>query len=278
MLGRLPVHADPAAGFGADACDQGDADTADTSCGSACDGLPRYYEFPVDDESPAVGHAEAEQIRRSVAIAYRGHVTSRGTEPGDAQRWAEQILESVVPWQQVLAAAVRRCVAAVAGSADYTYARPSRRRAAVPKVVLPGMRRPLPSVAVVVDTSSSVDDGLLAQALAEVEGALRGLGVAGGRMQVLSCDAHVHAVSTVSRASQVQLYGGGGTDMRVGIDAALALRPAPEVVVVLSDGYTPWPAAPPPGVAMVVGLLGRDRSELPETPPWMVRVECVMPA
>jgi hypothetical protein len=34
---------------------------------------------------------------------------------------------------------------------------------------------------------------------------------------------------------------------------------------VLTDGYTPWPAAAPKGMRVVVGLLG-DRA--PEAPPW----------
>ena len=275
LLGRLSV--DQSADASGDEAERDrDGGGPDRSCGSGCDGLPRGYELLDSDETqPAVGHAEADRIREAVAFAYRGHVTDRGLEPGDALRWAEQILEPTVPWQQVLAAAVRRSVAAVSGAQDYTFARPSRRRTAVPNVILPGMRRPLPSVAVVVDTSGSVDDGLLAQALAEVEGALSGLGVSGGRLRVLACDAAVHVVTTVSRVADVQLAGGGGTDMRIGIAVATDLRPAPEVIVVLSDGYTPWPEDPVPGAAVVAGLLGRDRSLLPSTPPWMQRVECV---
>jgi hypothetical protein len=264
MLGRL---AGPSAEPDEEATD------SDGSCGSGCVGLPRGYELPAGVDHQQVGHAEAERLRRTVAIEYRGHCRTRGTEPGGVGRWAQAVLESTTPWQQVLAAAVRRSVAAVSGTADYSFARPSRRRVA--GVVLPAMRRPLPAVAVVLDTSGSIDDGLLAQALGEVEGTLRGLGVAGARVRVLACDAAVYEVSTVSQAREVQLAGGGGTDMRVGIAEALRLRPGPEVVVVLTDGYTPWPLEPPPGVAVVAGLLGRDRATLPETPPWMVRVECV---
>ena len=41
-----------------------------------------------------------------------------------------------------------------------------------------------------------------------------------------------------------------------GIDAAMELRPRPSVVIVLTDGYTPWPAAAPRAATVVVGLLG----------------------
>jgi hypothetical protein len=46
--------------------------------------------------------------------------------------------------------------------------------------------------------------------------------------------------------------------MREGIAAAVELRPTPQVVVVLTDGYTPWPSAAPPGVSVVVGLIGPE--------------------
>jgi predicted metal-dependent peptidase len=223
---------------------------------------------------PGLSAVEAAGLRRVVAIEFREHITTRGTVPGDALRWVQQILEPTVSWQQVLAASVRRAVAHVGGAVDYTYSRVSRRRAAAPRVVFPGMRRPLPSVAAVVDTSGSVDDGLLAQALAEVEGTLQGLGVAGGSVTVLACDAAVQSVKAVRRAKDAVLGGGGGTDMCAGIEAAVQLRPRPDVVVVLTDGYTPWPAEPP-GVAVVGGLLGRDRAMLPPTPDWVMRVECV---
>ncbi len=71
------------------------------------------------------------------------------------------------------------------------------------------------------------------------------------------------------RAAQVELAGGGGTDMGSGIYAAAALRPRPSVVIVLTDGFTPWPEAPPPAVRIIVGVLcdgGRPRGWTP--PAW----------
>ena len=91
---------------------------------------------------------------------------------------------------------------------------------------------------------------------------------------VLACDAQVQAVRRVSSARQVALEGGGGTDMGAGIDAAVALRPRPQLVVVLTDGYTPWPPAPPRRTKVVVGLVG-DVGSAPPPPAWArtVRIE-----
>lgn len=241
-------------------------------CGSGADGVPRAHELPDDvDAHPGVPVVDARHIRRRVAIDYREHARRRGTVPGDAWRWTRSVLEPRVAWEPLLARAVRRAVGFAAGRGEYTYTRPSRHRS--PGVVLPGQRRPVPRVALVVDTSASVDDGLLAAALGEVDGVLRALG--GTSVTVYAVDAAAHAVTTVRRAVDVRLAGGGGTDMRVGLAVAGAARPRPEVVVVLTDGDTPWPATPPPGAAVVVALLGRSGDVLPPTPAWAERVECL---
>jgi predicted metal-dependent peptidase len=248
----------------------------DDGCGSAADARPRRYEHPDDADLPSTPPVAADEIRRRVAIEFRRHVTSRGTQPAEALRWAAAILEPVVRWQDVLTAAVRRAAGWANGFAEYTYTRPSRRQSAVHGVVLPATRRPLPTVAIVVDTSGSVDDGMLGQALGEVDGAIAGLGVPGHQVSVISCDAAVAATSTVRRAADVRLAGGGGTDMRAGIAAAQGQRPRPDVVVVLTDGYTPWPNQPPGGMAIVTALLRRDGTTPPRPPAWAQVVDCVM--
>lgn len=250
---------------------------ADPTCGSACDGVPRDYEFNEKDAAH-VSPMEAQALRARVAVDYRGHITTRGTEPGELTRWIRHVNQPVVPWRQVLSSAVRRSISWAAGQEDFTYARRSRRQAATPQVILPGMHRPVPNVALVVDTSGSVDDGLLAQALAEVDGALTGSGVPGAQVSVVACDAAVHAVSRVRSSREVVVAGGGGTDLRVGIAAAVAGRPRPDVVVVLTDGYTPWPTDPPVRTSMVIGLLARTGDPLPPTPAWARRVECLIDA
>jgi hypothetical protein len=62
--------------------------------------------------------------------------------------------------------------------------------------------------------------------------------------------------------------------MRAGLSAAGDLRPRPDVIVVFTDGYTPWPAAAPPGAAVIAALLGRDGYTMPPTPNWARRIEC----
>jgi hypothetical protein len=51
--------------------------------------------------------------------------------------------------------------------------------------------------------------------------------------------------------------------MGTGIAAAYALRPRPAVAVVLTDGYTPWPAQAPKGMRVIAGLLGEAARDAP---------------
>ncbi len=233
-------------------------------CGSGADGWDRP-----GDGAPALGPAQGELLRLGVAAEIQRYGGRQpGTVPAGWLRWAESVLPSRVDWRRVLAAEVRSAVAAVSGMVDYSYRRPSRRAHLNPDIVLPTLHRPVPEVAIVCDTSGSMHDGLLARALAEVEGVLSRAGLRQTQVRVLAVDTAVHAVRRVSRAAQVALAGGGGTDMGAGIEAAAALRPRPSVVIVLTDGFTPWPPVPPAGVRVIVGLLAQHGASGIEPPGW----------
>ena len=242
-------------------------------CGSGSDGQPRSW-----DEKGVAGIPKnaAHLIRCQVASEILNHC--RGKEPGSVPagliRWAEELLGSKVDWRKVLAAEIRQGIASIQGKVDYTYSRPSRRASIAKDYILPSLRKPIPDVAVVIDTSGSMSERQLGQVLAEVEGLLRSVGLGKERLRVLSCDADVHNVQRVSSARKVSLMGGGGTNMGAGIDAAMSLRPRPQVVVVLTDGYTPWPASPPKGAKVIVGLIEGSATSWPP-PTWarVVRIE-----
>jgi len=226
------------------------------SCGSGAGGaaVPGQLD-PAAVDAPAVSAVEATIICHQVARDVLDHVRDRGTAPGSLVRWAGELLSPRVDWRRELAGAVRAGLAA-AGQADYSYQRFSRRDGQVPGVRLPGMIRPAPSVAVVIDTSGSMDAADLAIALGEVQGIVRNAGVADDCVTTLTVDTRVADTRRVTDARQVGVMSRGGTDMRVGIEAAARLRPRPEVVVVLSDGATPWPERPPAGCRVILGLIG----------------------
>jgi predicted metal-dependent peptidase len=55
--------------------------------------------------------------------------------------------------------------------------------------------------------------------------------------------------------------GGGGTDMGALARAASELVPEARTMVILTDGYTPWPAEPLEGADLVVAVLAGSRFE-----------------
>jgi predicted metal-dependent peptidase len=248
---------------------EGEAAAGWLDCGGGADGVPRPGEGPPGP--PGLPAWQADLLRRQVAQDVIEYGKLPGTVPAGLLRWAEQVLSPKVNWRALLAAQLRRAVAEVSGAVDYSYRRPSRRSAVSGDVVLPALRRPVPEVAVVCDTSGSMTADLLAEALAEVEGLLRAVGMA-RQVRVLACDTAVGPAQRVRSAGQIQLVGGGGTNMGAGIAAAAALRPRPAVTVVLTDGYTPWPALAPKGMRVVAGLLGPGA---PAAPEWIraVRIE-----
>lgn len=227
-------------------------------CGSGSDGVLRPWELASNRAGlKGLGEADQHLLRCQVATTVLNYARQgRGRIPARWKRWAEDLMEPRVDWRRALAAQLRRHVAAVAGAADYTYRQRSRRADTVPDVILPAMARPVPEVAIVCDTSGSMTDADLARVLTEIESLLRTVGLARERVRVLAVDAAVRAVRRVSNVRQVELEGGGGTDMAAGVAAASRLRPRPTVLVVLTDGLTPWPASRPQGVEVVIALVG----------------------
>lgn len=209
-----------------------------TDCGSGAHNGAVPWEDDALDAHP-LGDYEAAAIRIRVRDAI---AAGRGTAPAGWQRWAERYGKAPQDWRTLLGAAFRTSLGAAAGAGDYTYRRPSRRAASLGGgVVLPSLRRPLPQVAVVIDTSGSVSDVDLGSALTEVAAIARAVGVSGRNVAVYSCDAAVQTAQNVCQAEDLKLVGGGGTDLRQGIRTAMSRTPRPDVTVVFTDGGTPWP-------------------------------------
>lgn len=222
-----------------------------SDCGSVQDGEPRKYEISkIDLDNPAVKKDQQDVVRDKVAQDILKHAREKGlgSLPGALLRWAQELLQPQVNWREALASAVRSSLATSIGRRDYVFTRPSRRQAAMKhfgsEVVLPAMRKPSPpAIAVVIDSSGSISNKEIDIFLAEVSGIARANGVTQG-LTIITCDSEVSDIRKLrsrSEISEITIKGGGGTDLRVGIAAAIALRPIPKIIVVITDGYTPWP-------------------------------------
>jgi predicted metal-dependent peptidase len=246
-------------------------------CGSGADGLDRDWDLGTDG-ADGLTEQERDAVRFRVAQGVTAHP---GNVPKGWKRWAEEAFHPPQPWRDLLGAAVRSAASGPGAGEDYTYGRPSRRSASLPGVVLPSLRRRPPRVCVVIDTSGSVSDEELGSAILEVAAIGRAVGGRRDLVTVLPCDAAARVAYPLCRAEGIPLVGGGGTDLRAGFAKALRTRPRPDVIVVLTDGQTPWPDVRPP-CRTVAGLFPRERASwargednpnyVPDAPPDWVRV------
>lgn len=222
--------------------------------GSAADGRPRPYEAASGMPEPmqkALVKEAAEAVLRE---------KSRGTVPDHLARWAEQVLDSRLDWRQLLRSALRGELESAMSRIDYSW-RGRNRRQGFTDALLPVLRSPIPRVALLIDTSGSMSAKELGMALAEVRAVLKLL----PEVEVYSADAELQTVQKVFSHRQVKLIGGGGTDMRLAVRQLFDQRrkPKPELLVVITDGYTDWPE-PVKGVRMVAALTAHGGTKPPD--------------
>jgi predicted metal-dependent peptidase len=246
-------------------------------CGSGTDGRARGWDLGPEGAA-GLSPQERDAVRFRVAQGITG---DPGKVPAGWRRWAEEAFHPPQQWRELLGGAVRAACSGGGAGEDYSYGRPGRRSASLPGVVLPSMRRRPPRVCVVVDTSGSVSDAELGSALLETAAIVRAVGGRRDLVGVMPCDAVAGSVHPLAASADIPLVGGGGTDLREAFRRALRSRPAPDVVVALTDGQTPWPSAPP-RCRTVVGLFPRPArvrvdgtGDRPVSPPSWARVVTV---
>jgi predicted metal-dependent peptidase len=244
-------------------------------CGSAAHGVPQPWEHgdPGTSGQEGVSDADWRDVVQLTAEAIRDEVAKgRGTVPGGWKEWSKQILKPKrIPWEHEVQSGLRWAINDVAGMVLHSYKRPSRRASALPDFIMPSMRRPIPFVCIVGDTSGSMH-GLTPLVRGTVEDLCTAVGA---RVAFLATDAQVHGgVQMVRDGKRVELRGGGGTSMTVGMEYAVKnLRPRPDVLVVITDCETDWPAKAPRGARTIVCALG-DSSMIDDVPKWarLIRV------
>jgi predicted metal-dependent peptidase len=252
--------------------------------GSGVHGQARPWELHADDPSTnALSDFDRQALQEEVARKIVEHQKEQGTLPAGWLRWAEAILKPKVNWREQLKRILRGVISEGLGHRlDYSYRRPHRRSAVYHPIYLPALQGEYkPRVACVVDTSGSISDRELMQSLAEVRAVLEALRIP---VTIIPCDAVPYEAIRVFDGSdwlkvRQGLRGGGGTDMVAGLNAALALKPKPEAVIVLTDGHTPFPSTRPKDTAVIWAIwqYGDGEPPKPPMPPWRARDVVVVP-
>jgi len=252
--------------------------------GSASDGVPKPWEAPAPkngtggdpggsrpgqqgpSEVPGMEEYELDGLAHHVAKQIEEwHSSGRGTVPGNLLREARRIVRPKVDPIREFAAKCRFALSQTTGFGEYTYRRPNRRTPPGVGVVMPAHRQPVPNATLIVDTSASMEDRDVGLAMGVVAQAVKALPNQAG-VHVIAGDTYAAAAKRVFRPEQVELAGGGGTDMGNIIEYAATQKPRPDVIFVITDGETPW-GTEPPGIRVVACLTRRTHFD--QVPAWI---------
>ncbi len=246
----------------------GDGDPSDSGAGqpggSSSDGIRRPWETADGGITPEA----MTEIRRVVAEAAVAHGKQHGHgTAGLPIAWAESLLAPPkIRWQDRLYATVRASVDARAGHSHRTWCTTSSR--SQHGILLPTSCSYPIRVTVIVDTSGSMVDDMLV-VLSEIRGLLDTPDVE--HVRVIQVDAAVTGDDRVAQIGDLNLSGGGGTDLRPAITAASEEDPPAHLVVIATDCETPWPTRNEfDASADVVVVAVRTKATAPE---WWTRVD-----
>ena len=229
--------------------------------GSAADGQQNDYEDPPSDTWDA--YVEDELLGDMEERIKEWEKSTYGSAPAGLKSAIDAKLRPQPnPWDR-LRATVAKAIANHRGAPDHTYSRVNRRQFASPNMPrLKGARKYSPSAVVVVDTSGSMSATCLAKAVVVVKQGL----VVLGQVPVICCDAAVTGDEVMrSVGESFEFCGGGGTDMRIPL-AYAEKKYHPDVVVLVTDTYTPWPDKKMKGQLIVAA------TQDGQVPSWAVKV------
>lgn len=244
-----------------------DRNYGELDCGSSAHGEAREWELEGDRQE--INDTQREVIRRNVAEEMS---KTPGSLPGGWAVWVRETLNPKVDWQQLLRQRLATAIAVGSGArVDYSYRRPGRRQSSYDPIIMPTLTGSSRSqLAVVIDTSGSMEGAQLDQAIGELYGILR---TAHQRVTLIPCDTKAYDPVRLDGEPDLrrllQLPGGGGTNLIGGIEAALALTPGPDAVLVLTDGFTPYPTETY-ATPVIFGIIAEkpDHYNRPPNPPW----------
>lgn len=217
--------------------DKGDGDPADGKGG----GQPKQDQMHGDlmpkpmteEQRSAMEHKVMQNVAAAASIARMS-----GKLSGSLARMVGELLEPQVPWFEQL-----RAYMTLKTQVHDNWAMRNRRYRGMYLPTLDGQR--MGDIVIIVDTSGSITDDDLRLVCSEVEAIEQQ--VQPESIRVIWCDSKVKGEQVFRPAEfsfeALEPKGGGGTDMRKGLDHAAQYDPL--ICVLATDGYTPWPDQEP---------------------------------
>jgi predicted metal-dependent peptidase len=195
-----------------------------------------------DLKDPGTGNdpAAEERIRKDIQqrVAQAATIARMtGNMSGGLERFVQGILDPKVPWQEMLRHYMHKVK-----QDEENWSRRNRRFA---DFFLPARHNErMGEIVLIGDTSGSIGNDELKQYMTEAAAIVEA--VKPERVRILWADTKVAGEQLFEDGEEIvpKPKGGGGTDMRVPLSHAETFEP--EVVVLFTDGYTPWPAAETP--------------------------------
>jgi predicted metal-dependent peptidase len=165
----------------------------------------------------------------------------QGKLPAGIERLIDNLVEPQIPWATILERFVNDSM-----KDDYDWMRRDR-RFITRGIYLPDLYSEGANVAVAVDTSGSISQKELIEAVSETVGILRSKKIKS--IRILACDADVHLDVTIKPHDDLpaEYPGSGGTDFRPVFEAMEkpnSVRPA--CLIYFTDTYGTFPNDPPP--------------------------------
>ncbi len=219
----------------------------------------REGQWEEEGMADALSPAEQQELRQVTAQAMREYSKSRGSAPGGWERWIDDILgPPKVRWDKRLFRVVAAALTEVKGRTHINWKRPGRRQ--IPGFMLPAKHSIIPQMGLFVDNSGSMGDvnpdHPLGKALREAQGVIEQMNLPSVWYGAVDATPNFEMVQTRNILKE-KLVGGGGTDMRLAWQRAEEM--GLHILILFTDGYTPWPETDP-GIHSIVVITSGDES------------------
>lgn len=241
------------------------------SAGSGSDGQAHDWELGKPTaENPGITEEQQQGIREAISSEIR----ARGINGGGWDELAEAIFNPKINWKQQLAVAIRKSTASVRGKTDFSTQYRNPKQVMVNRMKFPyrirGFCSHQPRIVIVGDTSGSISNTDRDRIATEVNGLAK---QGNAELYWIATDAEVQAESKLKgSANKLNFKGRGGTDMCVGISRAEELKPRFDILIVMTDCWTPWPAMAPNFAHNIIVQIGKG-GDLPQWKHTLITIE-----